>query len=121
MHGNFVVLVGGAFAAVLAAASLVRLAIQVLKRRITLLGFLGSLAILEGTAGWLIMWFTQEPIWSAVPPNCKTFASIELKGHVYRTCSYLVHRYQAGEWMFWAGLLVFATCIGIRKLTNDQT
>ncbi|MFL6740341.1 MAG: hypothetical protein ACJ8EI_01875 [Sphingomicrobium sp.] len=71
-------------------------------------------------AGWLVMWFTQEPIWSTVPRSCTDFASIELKGHVYRTCSYLVHRYQAGEWTFYGGLLAFAACIVISKLMKRQ-
>src|SRR4051812_22146600 len=117
---NSVVLAGGALVVIFAAADILRLEVQAHKRRETIVGIVGRLAMVAAMLGWLVMWFTQEPIWSAGPRSCAAFSSIELKGHVYRTCSYLVHRYQTGEWTFYGGLLAFGVCIGITKLLKRQ-
>jgi hypothetical protein len=120
MNGSAVTLIGGAFVALIAAAGVIRDLVQARKGGVTLLGIVVSLAMVTSMIGWLMMWFTQEPIWSPVPRNCAAFASIELKGHVYRTCSYLVHRYEAGESMFFGGLLIFAACAGVHKLMERR-
>ena len=61
---------------------------------------LAGLAFVVAMAGWLMMWFTEPEIWSSVPKTCSSLASIELKGRLYQSCSYLVHRYKAGERIF---------------------
>ena len=77
-------------------------------RREKLFGFLAKIVFVSMLTGWLLMWLTEEKIWSPAPRACDSFASIELKGQVYRNCSYLVHRYEAGEWLFWGGFAAIA-------------
>jgi hypothetical protein len=38
--------------------------------------------------------------------QCADYSLIQLKGQVYRTCSYLAFRYRAGEVLFMGGLVV---------------
>jgi len=121
MNGNAVVLLGGALVAIIAGAGVVRDLIEGRKRRLTILDIACSLAMATAMVGWLMMWFTQEPIWSTDARTCNAFASIELKGHVYRTCSYLVHRYEAGEWMFFGGLFTFAICAAVERLLKRKS
>ena len=120
VDGSAVTLIGGAFVAIITVAAVLRSLFHARKARGARLGVAASLAMVPVMIGWLMMWFTQEPIWSTVPKGCTAFASIELKGHVHRTCSYLVHRYQAGEWLFYVGLAVFAACIGLSRLAKRQ-
>ena len=70
-----------------------------------------KLVFVTGMCAWLVMWFTEPAIWSSTARTCVSYASIELKGHVYRTCSYLAHRHQAAEWTFGASWLIGAVCI----------
>lgn len=116
MAGNTVTLAVGAAVALLAIFNVLRPRAREDNEGGTLFAMLAKVALTIGLAGWLTMWFTEEAIWSPATRRCEAFASIELKGHVYRTCSYLVHRYETGEWMFWGALLTVAVCIGLSKL-----
>src|SRR6185437_3158432 len=70
-----------------------------------------KLAFVTGMCAWLVMWFTEPAIWSSTAKTCVSYASIDLKGQVYRTCSYLVHRHQTAEWAFGASWVIGAVCI----------
>jgi len=78
-----------------------------------------KIAFVIGMGAWLVIWFTEPAIWASAGRICASYASIELKGQVYRTCSYLVHRHQAAEWIFGASWLAGAICILV-PLINRQ-
>jgi hypothetical protein len=71
------------------------------------------IALVGCGVAWLTMWVTEDAIWSAPSPRCEAYATIELKGHVYRTCSYLAARYKAGENGFTASWIIMAIGIGL--------
>jgi len=76
------------------------------------------LALAAGLAGWLCMVFTEETIWSQQSPHCPILATIELKGNVYRTCSYLVTRYRIGESAFMISVLIMAAGVIAGRLRS---
>ena len=80
-----------------------------------LLGWLGKLGVIGGMVGWLMMWLTEGAIWSPIDRHCAALATIELKGQMYRNCSYLVHRYEAGEWLFFGSFALLAVSFALGK------
>lgn len=74
--------------------------------RKTLLRVLSGIALVICLLGWATMWVTEEAIWSFPSRQCETYSLITLKGQVYRTCSYFAFRYRAGEFAFFATLMV---------------
>jgi protein-S-isoprenylcysteine O-methyltransferase Ste14 len=120
VNGETILVLGGAAVAIFGAVSVLFQADASRSLTEKLVRVVGRLAFVAGTIGWLMMWFTEEAIWSSAPRTCTALASIELKGQVYRNCSYLVHRYQAGEWLFYAGLAAFAVSIALDRLSKRQ-
>jgi hypothetical protein len=120
MNGGTILTLGGAAVAIFIAASALFRVDKSRSLTEKLLGAAGRLAFVGGVAGWLMMWLTEEKIWSPTPRTCTAVASIELKGQVYHNCSYLVHRYQTGEWLFYAGLAAFAICVALNKLAQRR-
>jgi len=114
-----VTLAGGAMGAFLIGATLLQRT-RASTRRDRLLGLLAKATAVATCVGWLIMWFTEEAIWSPAPRTCADFATIELKGQVYRNCAYLIHRYQAGEWLFVGGLAAIAIGVVLQRRTKQE-
>ncbi len=77
------------------------------------------LAMAAGLAGWLCMWVTEEAIWAVPQPHCTAVAVIELKGHSYKTCSYLATRYRIGEYSFMIAWLIMAVGIAVGRRQNQ--
>jgi hypothetical protein len=113
VDGNTVTLAGGAIVALLVVAEIFFHRARGRARAERPLGLFGKLGFVALAIGWLMMWFTEEAIWSPTPRTCTALASIELKGQVYRNCSYLVHRYETGEWLFFGGLAALVICVAL--------
>jgi hypothetical protein len=79
-----------------------------------------ALVVLVGVIGWEMMWFTEKAIWSPAPHSCTVLATIELKGRLWRNCSYLVQRYEAGEWLFDGSMIIFALGIALDRLLKRR-
>ena len=120
MNADTSLTLGGAAIAIFIAMSVLFQRDESRGRTEKLFRLAGRFAFVAGATGWVLMWLTEEEIWSPAPRTCSEFASIELKGHVYRNCSYLVHRYQSGEWLFYAGLAVFAGCIILDRIAHRR-
>lgn len=115
MNGDIVTLAGAALVAVMAVAELLFHPVRGRTGTDKLLGWLGKLAFVGGAVGWLMMWLAEGAIWSPTPRHCTALASIQLKGQTYRNCSHLVHRYQAGEWLFYGSVAVLAFSFALGK------
>jgi hypothetical protein len=118
---DIVTLAGGALVALVLIAGLLFHRVRGNTPAERLLGWSSKLGFAATFIGWLIMWFTEGAIWSPLPRSCAAFASIELKGQVFRNCSYLIHRYQVGEWLFFGGLAAIAACFALGRLVERQT
>ena len=112
-------LVGGAMGAFLIGATLFQ-PVRASTRQEQLLGWSAKVVAVATSIGWLMMWFTEEAIWSDAPRTCTELATIELKGQVYRNCAYLIHRYQAGEWLFFMGIVVIAIGSLLQRPTKQK-
>jgi lysylphosphatidylglycerol synthetase-like protein (DUF2156 family) len=85
-----------------------------------ILGWLAALAVLVAAASWLTMWFTEGTIFSHVPLQCLHYDSIELKGKVFRTCSYLATRYRVGQYGWWGSALVIAIYVPVDRRVRQK-
>ena len=115
-----VTLVGGALVGLLILAELFFHPIRASTRREKLLALVGKTLFLSVLIGWLAMWLTEEEIFSTTPHSCQSLASIELKGQVFRHCSYLVHLYQAGEWLFGGALAAIAALVILGRIAEKR-
>ncbi|MFL6721990.1 MAG: hypothetical protein ACJ8FT_09355 [Sphingomonas sp.] len=121
MDGDLVTLGGGALLALILIAELFFHPDRARTRSEKLIGIMGKLCFVAGVIGAAMMWFTQGAIWSPEPRSCHLLASIKLKGQVYRTCSYLVRRYQIGEWLFFGSLVTLAISTTLDRLAKRRT
>jgi hypothetical protein len=76
---------------------------------------LGWLGMAICIAGWATMWSTSQTIWSIGSPLCTAYSNIELKGHVYKTCSFLADRYMVGQYAFFGGFLTLCLSEPLRR------
>lgn len=119
MPVDTVTLVGGAMGVFLIGTTVFQPGRESTRRKKTL-GLLAKASAVSTYVGWLMMWFTEQAIWSPAPRTCVEFATIELKGQVYRNCAYLVHRYEAGQWLFLGGLAVLAMAAALGRRIKQR-